>query len=235
MQIPYDSEIACTLAKDILAWINYISKSSSADLSVQRGPCGAFESSGYANGGSYLEEKYGDINTNTVTREMWHSLAEKIKKEGIRNITTIALPPTGRSSLTIDASTGIEPFFTLVDQNGSINKYLEAELTDAGISDIQTLNSIRTSGKIGHMEHIPHEIRASFKTTLEILSQSHLIMQAELQKVVDDAISKTINLPREAAPEDVAEIYKKAYKMGLKGITIFRVGSEVRQPKRVAQ
>lgn len=68
-------------------------------------------------------------------------------------------------------------------------------------------------------------MRDLFATTLEIEPRQHLLMQAAFQASVDNAVSKTINLPIEASPEVVAKVYHQAYQQGLKGITIYRYGS----------
>ena len=234
MRLPYDTEGARELARDLVSFINYTSKLESINLSKERGPFGAFDRSRYMDHPGFIEMKYGNVTTNTVSADMWNVLGEKIRQHGIRNVTTIALPPTGRSALTIDASTGIEPFFTLTDDHGNINPYLLKELSDLNLLDDELLHQIRKSGKISDIGIIPVDLRNAFKTATEISPEAHLEMQAALQQVVDDAISKTINLPEEATTEDVASIYKKAYSLGVKGITVFRIGS-TRQPKKVAR
>jgi ribonucleoside-diphosphate reductase alpha chain len=65
-----------------------------------------------------------------------------------------------------------------------------------------------------------------FHTALEITPEDHLRMQVAFQKHVDDAVSKTINLPQTATPEDIATIYRQAWEWGLKGIMVFRYGSK---------
>jgi len=72
--------------------------------------------------------KYLHNKTKLVTDSMWLELADKIRHSGIRNVTTISIPPTGRSALTIDASTSIEPYFSLVNDDGKINIYLLNEV-----------------------------------------------------------------------------------------------------------
>lgn len=75
--------------------------------------------------------------------------------------------------------------------------------------------------------------RRAYKTALEIDSSSHLKMQAAIQRVVDDGISKTVNLPFDVTVGEVRRLYLDAYEMNLKGITIFRDMSRKIQPRRL--
>ena len=109
------------------------------------------------------------------------------------------------------------------------------ELSSSNIVNTEILDRIKADGKLSNISAIPEKIKLSFKTALEISPKAHLKIQSELQKVVDDAISKTINLPKETTVEDIENIYKEAYICGLKGITIFRLDSVIKQPKKVAK
>ena len=60
--------------------------------------------------------------------------------------------------------------------------------------------------------------------------QGHVKMMAAAQPFISGAISKTVNLPNDATPETVAEVYQTAWKLGLKGIAIYRDGSKATQP-----
>ena len=65
-----------------------------------------------------------------------------------------------------------------------------------------------------------------FCTALEITPEQHVRIQTAFQKHVDNAVSKTVNLPSDASPEEVAAAYRLAYRLGCKGITVFRYGSK---------
>ena len=61
-----------------------------------------------------------------------------------------------------------------------------------------------------------------FTTAQELPPEAHLLMQAALQPLVDNSISKTINVPESISRTDFASIYRRAYELGLKGCTVFR-------------
>ncbi len=84
-------------------------------------------------------------------------------------------------------------------------------------------------GNLRGIEGVPEELRTLFVTALEIPPDRHLEIQAACQQHVDNSVSKTINLPPEATPEEIGGIYRRAWQLGLKGITVFRYGSRETQ------
>ena len=110
LSINYKSQKAREIAEDLFSFINFISKKTSIELANERGSFEKFNESKYLTNNNILK-KYSEHPTNKVSKKQWLELEEKIKKYGIRNCATIALPPTGRSSLLIGASPSIEPRF----------------------------------------------------------------------------------------------------------------------------
>jgi ribonucleoside-diphosphate reductase alpha chain len=88
-------------------------------------------------------------------------------------------------------------------------------------------------GPISHLSDIPSRIKELFLTALEISPEKHLQMQAAFQQHVDNSVSKTINMPKDATRDDVARAYWRAWELGLKGVTIFRYGSKDSQVMEV--
>ena len=84
---------------------------------------------------------------------------------------------------------------------------------------------IAKKGSIQNMESIPESIRKVFVVSYDITPEYHIKIQAAFQKNVDNAVSKTVTLPEFATVEDVKNTYLLAYKLGCKGISIYRFGS----------
>lgn len=138
--------------------------------------------------------------------DMRINLSDKIKAYSISqmrncNVTTVA--PTGTISIIAGCSGGIEPLFAV-----------SFKRNQAGIEMTET-----------HPDWTEDANPAIFKTAHEIAPMDHVKMQAAWQTHIDSAISKTINLPHDATVEDVKKVYLEAWKLGCKGITVYRDGS----------
>ena len=83
---------------------------------------------------------------------------------------------------------------------------------------------IRETGSVRGVASAPAEIRRLFPTASDISAESHLDIQEAFQRRVDNAVSKTINLPEGATPAEIRQIYTSAWRRGLKGVTVFREG-----------
>jgi len=142
-------------------------------------------------------------------------LRERIKLFGTRNVTLLSVAPTGSISNLLGVSSGIEPLFAHeYTRRTRINGKDEfIEYVHPGVLQSRTLD-------------IPDDI---WTTSYEVTPMDHVHLQGLAQRYVDQSISKTVNMPRNATVEDVMEVYMEAWKFGLKGITIYRDGSREEQ------
>jgi ribonucleoside-diphosphate reductase alpha chain len=162
----------------------------------------------------------------------------------MRNATLTTIAPTGTLSLLAGCSSGIEPVFsfaytrrntvgkTFVIVNPVFRAGLEKTLSDSGLSYAEqrkkvdeAINHVHERGTVQDLKWLPEKFRALFKTALDIHWKDHILMQAAFQKHVHASISKTINMPNTATREECADALLMAWKLKLKGITIYRIGS----------
>jgi len=232
--ISYCDEQARVLAQDIIAFINYISKRESHKLAEVRGSFEAITLSPgctYNDNPGFIEKRFGQVSTLHVPGQMWSELAKKIRETKLmRNSSTISLPPTGNSSLLLNASSSIEPLFSLV-VGDAINPVLLKALTQAGVMRPALEEKITKLKCIGSLSEIPESIRERFKTIVEIAPEQQLLMLEAIQQVVDESISKTVNTSEEARVEEIVDIFGMAISKRLKGITVYRNNSMTYQPK----
>ncbi|RME35568.1 MAG: TSCPD domain-containing protein, partial [Deltaproteobacteria bacterium] len=91
------------------------------------------------------------------------------------------------------------------------------------------MEKIAEHGTVQGIEEIPEDVRRLFVTAHDITPEDHIRMQAAFQKYTDNAVSKTVNFCNSATREDVATVYRLAYRLGCKGVTIYRDGSRDQQ------
>jgi ribonucleoside-diphosphate reductase alpha chain len=209
LKIPYDSQDALDTAEEIMEFITYHARRTSAELGKLRGSFPNFKGSIY-------------------------------NKEGftaMRNATVTTIAPTGTISIIADATSGIEPLFAVSfirdvmegEKLLEVNKLFENTAKKEGFYSKELMTRIAKKGSIQNMDEINESIHKIFPTAHEIDPHWHVKMQAAFQKHVDNAVSKTVNLPESASPEDVKEIMLMAYKLKCKGITVYRYGSKEKQ------
>ena len=151
----------------------------------------------------------------------------------IRNATRLAIAPTGTLSLIAGCSSGIEPLFAVAYERHvldgrtlvEINRRFEALMTRGGTWASAVRAKVLESGRVRHLTDVPATIRRLFPTAHEIDVEQHLRIQAAFQTHVDNAVSKTINLPAEATVSQVRDAYRRAFQLGCKGITVYRHGA----------
>jgi ribonucleoside-diphosphate reductase alpha chain len=202
--IPYGSERALTVAEKIMGFIHHTSHRASCELALERGP--------YPNFSRSREGR----NKNPLLQ---------------RNASVTTVAPTGTISIIAGCTSGIEPIFALSYARKNIldgRDLVELHpgflrvLADRKLDTARILDEMHCAGSIEHVDSVPDDIRQCFRTALQIAPEWHVRMQAVFQKHSDSAVSKTVNLPFEATPEDVENVYRLAFRLGCKGITVFR-------------
>jgi ribonucleoside-diphosphate reductase alpha chain len=154
-----------------------------------------------------------------------------------RNATVTTVAPTGTLSIIAGCSSGIEPFYSLSYTRHVLNGEIIPELNplikevalEEGFFSADLMDFIGRGGALSERPDVPERIKGLFRTAFEISPESHVRMQAAFQRHTDNAVSKTINLPPEAAPEDVRDAYLLAYRLGCKGVTVYRSGTRAEQ------
>jgi ribonucleoside-diphosphate reductase alpha chain len=154
-----------------------------------------------------------------------------------RNATRIAIAPTGSLSLIAGCSSGIEPLFAVAYErhvlDGSrlveVNGRFERLAQQAGVWTPALRQKILPTGRVRDIAEVPAPLRALFPTAHEIPPEQHLRVQAACQEYVDNAVSKTINLPADATVDQVTNVYRRAFELGCKGITVYRHGTRASQ------
>jgi len=213
--IPYDSEQGLVVAEEIAYFISEEANKASIELAQERGVFPAFQGSIYdvADGPRF------------------------------RNASRTTIAPTGSLSIIANCSSGIEPLFALSyvrhilegEEFIEVNPYFEEMAKSGGFYSPDLMKQLAEGKKLKDVKEVPEEIKRLFVTAHEISPEWHVKMQAAFQRFTDSAVSKTVNFPHEATPEDVAKVYKLAYQEGLKGITIYRDGSRDSQVLTVGE
>ncbi|MCO6435907.1 MAG: vitamin B12-dependent ribonucleotide reductase [Phycisphaerae bacterium] len=161
----------------------------------------------------------------------------------MRNATCTTVAPTGTISIIAGCSGGIEPLYSLAyfrnvlrgqDEGAApmieINPIFEQVARDRGFLSEGLMERIATDGTLARADGIPDEVKRVFVCAHDIAPVWHMRMQAGFQRHCDASISKTINFPEEASIEQVDEIYRLAYELQCKGVTVYRNGCRQHQP-----
>jgi len=241
MGIPYDSEEAVIMAREVAAWIDFHSKLASVDLAKARGAFPNFRESKYATepwcSARHTERPNGN-GSRRITTKSWQYLDEQIHQHGLRNATTTCVAPTGTISIIAGSSGGIEPVFALAFTRNVMDNTRMPELHPQFASWLKANNldtpelmrKVAQQGGVAGLSELPEEIRRRFVTSFDISPEWHVRMQAAFQEFTDNGVSKTINVPENATREAIAETYHLAFKLGIKGITVYRNNSRQDQP-----
>lgn len=228
MGIPYNTEEGREFMSKIMEFINYHSKLESIALYESRGPLPYYDKSFYTKG----MMPFAGFDHKSTWKFNWKETSEQAKK-GIRNGFTTVIAPTGSISMIAGCSSGIEPVYSLVFEKnvkvGSfyyVNPVFERVMKREGLFDEKLMEDImENKSSINGINYIPERLRRIFVTAMDITPEDHVRAQATFQQWTDSSISKTNNFPSNASVDNIRESYLLAYKLGCKGITVYRDAS----------
>ncbi len=200
--IPYDSEQGLATAQEIAQFISTQADKASIELAQERGAFPAFQGSVY----------------------------DMPDGPRFRNASRTTIAPTGSLSIIANCSSGIEPLFALSyvrhilegEEFVEVNPYFEEAAKKGGFYSPELMRKLAEGKSLKDIEGVTEEAKRLFVTAHDISPECHVKIQAVFQKFTDSAVSKTVNFPHDATPDDVAKVYMLAYREGLKGITIYR-------------
>jgi ribonucleoside-diphosphate reductase alpha chain len=203
LKIPYNSNQALKLGEKIISFIEKEARQKSQEIGKRKG--------------SFPNIKHSKFRT-------------------MRNATITTIAPTGTISIIANCSSGIEPLFALAffrevlegKKLAEINEIFKIELIKRNLWNEKIISEIMKTGSINQSK-LPKDLKKVYQTALDIPPEQHVKMQSVFQKHVDNAVSKTVNLPEDAKVEDVKKVYLLAWKLKCKGITVYRYGSKEKQ------
>ncbi len=209
LRVPYDSEQGVAKGRRLMKFIRDVGYDESKRLAEVRGAYPAWEGSAQQKNGLRLRNSY---------------------------VTTVA--PTGTLSMIADTSGGCEPEFSLVwyknVMDGEhlpyvLDYFIEVAKEEGWWSEDLMKKIMQNRGSCRGLSQVPEKWREVFAVSFDVSPEWHVRMQGAFQEFCDAAVSKTINMPREATVQDVMDAYLLAHKLGCKGITVYRDGSREEQ------
>jgi ribonucleoside-diphosphate reductase alpha chain len=206
--VPYDSPEAVSLAELVMRYIRDAAVDASVRLAQERGVFPNFDRSVFYPGGPRF-----------------------------RNATLTTIAPTGSISIIGGCSSGIEPLFSLAyvrhvmdkAELAEVNSLFEKVAKQEGFYDEELMKAVAERGSVQGLPGIPDHVKRVFVTAHDIAPEWHVRIQAAFQKYTNNAVSKTINFRSTATVEDVRNAFLLAYKLGCKGITVYRDKSREEQ------
>lgn len=202
--VPYNSEEGVELGRQIMKFIQTTGHEASSKLAEERGSFPNYPGSVYEATGRPM-----------------------------RNATVTTIAPTGTISIIAGCSSGIEPLFALAftrnvldnDRLIEVNPMFELILKERGLYSQELIAQVAQTGSVKHLEEFPEDLKRVLVTAYDVSPEWHIRMQAAFQEYTDNAVSKTVNFPREATKDDIRKVYELAYELGCKGVTVYRAGS----------
>ena len=218
--IPYNSEEAVRAAEEVMAFVEEHASEASQELAGKRGPFPNYPGSVFARPELAKE------------RNAFRHIGGKLCGKPRRNATVTTVAPTGTIAIIAGCSSGIEPLFAVSYERKTptyhlveTNPLFEEVARKQGFHSEDLMKRIAQSNSIQNFPEVPEDVRRVFVTAHDVSPEWHVRIQAAFQKYTENAVSKTVNFPHDASPEDVRRVYLLACELGCKGITIYRDGS----------
>lgn len=238
--IEYGSQVSINAAREIMRRIDEHATNASHNLAEERGVFPRWEQSKWAQPEDYPEwvEQHGHVDP-----EEWAD-GYPVRNH---NMTTVA--PTGTTSMIGDTTGGCEPLYNvayfknvsddvqgegmLVEVDDYFQDVLEANDidVDAVLDELEDLMMANEFDSVDDLETVPDEIGELFVTTEDLSVEDHIRIQGAMQEYVDSGLSKTLNMANDTTVEEAGEAVQLALKLGIKGATIYRVGSRQEEVK----
>ena len=204
--IRYDSAAGREFGAEVTQFMRDTAYRASIELAKEKGAFPKFDADQYLNSDFALR--------------LPEDIRDEIRTYGMRNSHLLAIAPTGTISLAFadNASNGIEPAFSWFYTRSK--RMADGSKQDYKVED----HAYRMWGALGHD---PSELPEAFVSALDISARDHMLMQAAIQPYIDASISKTVNVPEDYPFGQFADLYRDAWKAGLKGITTYRPNNVV--------
>ncbi|MDD3056755.1 MAG: adenosylcobalamin-dependent ribonucleoside-diphosphate reductase [Sphaerochaeta sp.] len=196
MELGYGSDASLTFIEELYKFICIEAYSESSDLAKEKGSFPLFDAEKLLMSG--------------FMQQMPESLREKVRSQGLRNVTLLTQAPTGTTGTMVNTSTGIEPYY-----------FWEWERTGRMGTNIERVKVYEEWVKAHPGQKKPDY----FVSAMDLAPEGHVKVQAAIQKWVDSSISKTGNTPKEYTVEQTGKLYELLYDLGCKGGTTYRDGS----------
>ena len=222
LRMPFDSDEAKALNKDIFETMYYAAITSSKDQAVEDGAYESYEGSPISKG-QFQHNLWGVKDEELSGRWNWEELREEVKKHGVRNSLVMAPMPTASTSQILGNNECFEPYtsnvYTRRVLSGEfivVNKHLLHDLIDLGLWNEDMKNALMASnGSVQNIEGVPENIKDIYKTVWEISQRDIIDMAADRGLFVDQ--SQSLNLFVEAPNMGkLTSMHFYAWKKGLK-------------------
>jgi len=244
--IRYGSKESLDFGSQVTEFIRYHSMKTSISLAKEKGAFPGIKGSIYDPENLTWKEPRSLVDYELDLERpslSWNDITKDLKSWGIRNSTQMTIAPTGTTSTVFDVEGyGCEPVFALAyyrnvyqsaggDENlqltyvsPSFKKALDESSLSADKKQ-EVIDEAINKGSIQHIKDLPADIKNTFVVSNDITPKEHVMVQATLQRFIDNSISKTCNFPEGATEEDVKKAYEMAWELGCKGLTVYVTGS----------